>query len=212
VLETNGNLGQARAGQIFRPSDRRAYVGNLIPLHDFDPVARKLLDRYPLPTATGAANNYRRVGNERTNQDQFDLRLDHHLADRQQVFGRFSFSTEDATPVTPLPDGSGNLTQGVLGVQKSRGDQIVGNYQRVVAANWLNELRGGYTRRSVDRRGLLLDTPPAQSLSLPGLPPNGAFQNQLPSFTIAGLQQLGPAPNTSSRFNTDVVQIFEAFA
>jgi hypothetical protein len=210
VIDTNGNTVQARVGQIFRSSDRRAYASNIIPLNDFDAVARKLLDRYPLPTATGTANNFRRVANERTNQDQFDVRLDQHFSDRQQVFGRFSFLNEDATPVTPLPDGSGNLTQGVLGVQKSRGYQAVGNYQRVFATSLLHELRVGYTRRSVDRRGLLLDAPPSQSLGLPGLPQNGTFQNQLPVFTIAGLQQLGPSTNTNSLFNTDVMQIFDA--
>ena len=210
VIDTNGNSMQARVGQIFRLSDRRAYAGNLIPLADFDAVARKLLDRYPLPTATGAANNYRRVGNERTNQEQFDVRLDQHFSDRQQLFGRFSFLNEDATPVTPFPDGSGSLTQGVLGVQKSRGYQVVGNYQRVISTNFLNELRVGYTRRSVDRRALLLEAPPSQSLGLPGIPQNGAFQNALPTFTIAGLQQLGPSTNTNSLFNTDVVQIFDS--
>lgn len=216
VIDTNGNTVQARVGQIFRViqngqnGDRRAYAGNVIPLNDFDPVARKLLDRYPLPTATGAANNYRRVANEGTNQDQFDVRLDQRFSDRKQIFGRFSFFNEDATPVTPLPDGSGNLTQGALGVQKSRGYQVVGNYQEVIAANVLNELRVGYTRRSLDRRALLLNAPPSQSLGLPGIPQNGAFQNELPTFTIAGLQQLGPSTNTDSLFNTDVTQIFDA--
>ncbi len=213
VIDTNGNTIQARVGQIFgigSGSDRRAYAGNIVPLADFDSAARKLLDRYPLPTATGAANNFRRVANERTNQDQFDIRLDHRFSDNDQVFGRFSFFNEDATPVTPLPDGSGIITQGVLGVQKSRGYQAVGNYQHVFPTNILNELRVGYTRRSIDRRLLLLDSPPSQSLGIPGIPQNAAFQNELPTFTVAGLQQLGPSTNTDSLFNTDVTQIFDA--
>ncbi|MEO6727002.1 MAG: carboxypeptidase-like regulatory domain-containing protein, partial [Blastocatellia bacterium] len=194
VVDTNGNTVQARVGQIFRVisnGDRRAYAGNIIPIADFDSVAGKLLARYPLPTSTGAANNYRRVANEWTNQDQFDVRLDHRFSDRNNLFGRFSFFNEDATPVTPLPEGSGNITQGALGVQKSRGYQVVGNYQKVISTNLLNELRVGYTRRSLDRRALLLDAPPSQSLSLPGIPQNAAFQNELPTFTVAGLQQLG---------------------
>ncbi len=210
VIDTNGNTIQARIGQIFRIGDRRAYAGNIIPLADFDAVASKLLARYPLPTSTGAANNYRRVANERTNQDQFDVRLDHGFSDRNNLFGRFSFFNEDATPVTPLPEGSGNITQGALSAQKSRGYQVVGNYQRVVSTRFLNELRVGYTRRSLDRRALLLDAPPSQSLNLPGIPQNAAFQNELPTFTIAGLQQLGPSANTNSLFNTDVTQIFDS--
>src|SRR5262245_17780104 len=52
VIDTNGNTIQARVGQIFRISDRRAYAGNIIPFAEFDAVARKLLDRYPLPTSS----------------------------------------------------------------------------------------------------------------------------------------------------------------
>src|SRR5215510_818370 len=210
VIDTNWNTIQARVGQIFRIGDRRAYAGNIIPLADFDSVARKLLDRYPLPTSAGAANNFRRVANEGTNQDQFDIRLDHRFSDRNQVLGRYSFFNEDATPVTPLPDGSGNITQGALGFQKSRGYQTVGNYLHVFSQRVVNELRFGYTRRSIDRRALLLDTPASQSLGLPGIPQNAAFQNELPTFTIAGLQQLGPSTNTDSRFNTDMTQVFDS--
>jgi hypothetical protein len=218
VIATNGATIQARVGQIFRPGDKRAYVGivngnvvgNIIPLADFDPVARKLLDRYPLPTSAGAANNFRRVANEGTDQDQFDIRLDHRFSDNDQIFGRYSFFNEDATPVTPLPDGSGNITQGALGFQKSRGYQAVGNYLHVFSQRIINELRFGYTRRSIDRRALLLDSPASQSLGLPGIPQNAAFQNELPTFTIAGLQQLGPSTNTDSLFNTDVIQVFDS--
>ena len=39
-----------------------------------------LLDRYPLPTSAGTANNYRRVDNETVDQDQFSVRLDHRLS------------------------------------------------------------------------------------------------------------------------------------
>jgi hypothetical protein len=210
VTDTTGATIQARVGQIFRIGDRRAYAGNIIPTADFDAVAGRLLSRYPLPTSAGAANNFRRVANEGTDQDQFDIRLDHRFSDRNQIFGRFSFLNEDGTPVTPLPDGSGNITQGFLGSQKSRGYQAVGNYLHVFSKPFVNELRVGYTRRSIDRRLLLLDSPPSGSLGLPGIPQNAAFQNELPTFTIAGLQQLGPSANTDSLFNTDVTQIFDS--
>ncbi|MBO0863200.1 MAG: TonB-dependent receptor, partial [Chloracidobacterium sp.] len=150
------------------------------------------------------------VANEGTNQDQFDIRLDQRFSDNNQLFGRFSFFNEDATPATPFPDGSGNIASGTLGVQKSRGYQVVGNYQHVLSQRVLNELRVGYTRRSIDRRALLLDSPPSDSLGLPGIPQNAAFQDELPTFTVAGLQQLGPSANTDSLFNTDVTQIFDS--
>src|SRR5215211_7655363 len=91
VIDTNGNTIQARVGQIFRPSDHRAYAGNLIPVNSFDPVSASLLQRYPNPTSSGSANNFTRIGNEPDDQDQFDIRLDHRLSANDQIFGRFSY-------------------------------------------------------------------------------------------------------------------------
>src|SRR4030095_1047110 len=147
VLDTAGNTVQARVGQIFRIRDRRAYAGNMIPISDFDPVVRTLLDRYPLPTSSGKANNFRRISNETTDQDQFDIRIDHGLTARDQLFGRYSFFSEFATPVTPLPDGSGNITQGATGRQRSRGYQLVIGETHVFDGSMINQFRFGYTGR-----------------------------------------------------------------
>lgn len=210
VTDTNGNTIQARAGQLFRPGDRRAYAGNIIPVATFDPVAAALLNRYPLPTTSGAANNFSRVGNESQNQDQFDVRIDHRLSDKNQLFGRFSYAKDITDPVTPLPEGSGNLTSGVIGLTDTRAASFVGNYVRVFGPRVVNELRFGYTRRSIDRQATALDSGASQALNLPGIPANAAFQNTLPTFTIAGFQQLGSPANTASDFRTDVTQVFDA--
>ena len=76
----------------------------------------------------------------------------------------------------------------------------------------LNELRFGYTRRKIERQATQLDSSPSQSLNIPGIPTNGAFENTLPTFTIAGLQQLGSPANTASDFRTDVTQVFDAIS
>jgi hypothetical protein len=210
VTDTNGNVIQARVGQIFRPSDHRAYAGNLIPANTFDPIAASLLQRYPTPTSSGAANNFTRIGTEDTDQDQFDGRVDHRFSDKNQIYGRFSFAKDLTAPVTPLPEGSGNITSGVTGLTDTRAHSFAGNYVHVFNSRALNELRIGYTRRSIEREATALDAPPSQSLQLPGIPTNGAFDNTLPTFSIAGLQQLGPSANTASNFRTDVTQIFDA--
>ena len=58
---------------------RMPFPGNTIPVERIDPVARTLLERYPLPTSAGTANNYRRTGNETVDQDQFSVRIDHRF-------------------------------------------------------------------------------------------------------------------------------------
>jgi hypothetical protein len=212
VTDTSGNTIQARVGQVFRPLDHRAYVGNLIPTNTFDPVAASLLQRYPQPTSSSAANNFTLIGNEPDNQDQFDLRLDHRLTSNDQIFGRFSYAKDFTTPVTPLPDGSGNITSGVIGPTDTKAQSIVVSHQHLFGPRLLNELRFGYTRRKIERDATRLDEGPSQGLHLSGIPTNGAFENTLPTFTIAGLQQIGSPANTASDFRTDVTQIFDALS
>jgi hypothetical protein len=188
---------------------RDAFMGNQIPLTRIDPVALQLLNRYPLPNLAGTANNYRRIANERLDQDQFDVRVDHRISEDDQFFGRYSYSTQTFAPVTPLPEGSGLITAGTLGLEDTRAHQFVGNYVHVFSPRMINELRFGYTRRSIDRTSQTLD-PANQSVAVPGIPGTAAFSDTLPTFTIAGFQQLGPSANTNTLFSTDVTQIFDS--
>jgi hypothetical protein len=208
VTDTNGNVIQARNGMIFRPSDRRAYAGNIIPTATFDSVANALLQRYPTPTSSGAANNFTRIGNEKVNQNQLDVRIDHSLTSIDQIYGRFSYAKDISEPVTPLPEGSGNITSGIVGLTDTRAQSLVFNYARVINRDTVNELRFGYTRRSIARQATQLPS----GLTIPGIPASAAFQNTLPTFTIAGFQQLGSPANTASQFRTDVTEVVDALS
>jgi hypothetical protein len=206
--DTTGNTIQVRNGMIFRPTDHVAYAGNLIPVNTFDPVAAALLARYPLPTSSGSANNFTRTANEPDQQDQFDARLDHRFSDKDQMFGRYTYFRDETTPVTALPDGSGTTAAGSLatGPQTTVGDSFASNYVHTFSTNLLNEVRVGYTRRSIQRAALLLSAPPSQSLKLPGIPSNAAFNDELPTFNISGFQQLGTSASVDSQFRTDAVE------
>ena len=156
--DTDGNTIQVRQGMVFRPTDHRAYAGNAIPADAFDPAAASLLDIYPQPTKSGLANNYTRRGNEPDNQDQFDVRIDHRFSERDQVFGRYSFFKDFTEPVTPLPDGSGVVTNGAaLGPQDTQAQSIVGNYVHLFSPIFTNEFRAGYTRRMGESRRALAE-------------------------------------------------------
>lgn len=210
VAETNGALIQARQNQVFRPSDKLAYAGNVIPLADFDAAALRLLQRYPLPTSAGAANNYTRVGNEEQTQDQFDARIDHRFSEKGNVFGRFSYAKDFSDPVAPLPEGSGSITNGAIGTTDTAARSLVLNYTQIFKSNLLNELRFGYTERNVERRSTAQIGDNSDLLR--GIPETAAFRDQLPLITIAGFQQLGSNANTATDFSTDVMEIYDAFS
>ena len=109
-------------------------------------------------------------------------------------------------PVTPLPEGSGNITSGIIGLTDTRAHSLVLNYAKVLNRDMVNEFRFGYTRRSIDRQATQLSSSPSDALKIPGIPSNAAFENTLPTFTIAGFQQLGSPTNTASEFRTDVTR------
>ena len=219
LLQRQGVFSEAIAGRvpaIYDPgttvtsggtTTRSPFPGNTIPTSRMDPVARALLERYPLPTSGGTANNYLRVANESVDQDQFSLRVDHRFpGDREQAFARLTRFREQFLPVTPLPEGSG-LTTGTLGAQDTTAWSFASNYQHTFSNTVFNELRIGDTRRAVGRSAAELSGPASASLGLPGLPASAHFPATVPTFLIAGYQQLGSPPNTATNFGTSVTQV-----
>jgi carboxypeptidase family protein len=218
VLQRQGVFTEAIAGRvpiIYDPaatvgSARTPFSGNAIPGTRMDPVGLALVQRYPLPTAAGTANNFSRLDNEVDNQDQWDARIDHKFAsNRDQAFGRLTYFRDGFVPVTPLPDGSG-VTTGTLGPQDTTAWAFASNYQHTFSANVLNELRIGDTRRTVGRTAAQLATSAGAALSIPGIPSNARFPNTLPTFLVAGYTQLGSPPNTATNFHTSVSEVADA--
>lgn len=218
TLQRQGVFTEAIAGRvpaIYDPATttpsgssatRTQFAGGVIPSDRVDAVARTLLDRYPLPTSSGTANNFRRTANETVDQDQFTIRIDQRLpSDRGRVFGRLTRFAEEFIPVTPLPEGSG-VTTGTLGPQNTKSWAFASAYQHAFSDSLFNEVRVGDTRRAVGRSAAELPGPPSNALSLPGIPATAEFPNTLPTFLIGGYQQLGSPPNTATDFSTSVTQ------
>src|SRR4030095_3991023 len=192
---------------------RQQFRNNTIPRSAMDPVALSLLDRYPLPTTTGTANNYSRTANEIDDQDQGDVRLDHKFASGgDQAFGRLTYFRGHATPVTAFPDGSGTIPGGsvAVGPQDTTAWAFASNYQHTFSTNMLNEVRIGDTRRSVQRSAVELSSPAGAALNIPGIPSNAQFPNTMPTFAPNSYQQLGSPNNTASDFGTSVTEIADS--
>jgi hypothetical protein len=191
MLQRQGIFTESIAGRvpaIYDPITRLPFSNNTIPADRLDPVALSLLSRYPLPTSSAAANNFRRTAHEINDQDQFDIRVDHHSYDRRgHLFARFSSFTDSFEPVTPLPDGSGAIP-GTPGPQRTRARGLALGYTRLLSNNLHADLRAGDTTRAVRRRATRLD---------------GAI---LPTYVVAGYQQLGSSPNTEVDLDTGVRQ------
>jgi len=193
---------------IYDPAtfNRTQFVNNTIPATRFDPIGTQVMAHYPAPNLPGAANNYTRTGVEPDSQDQFDTRIDHYFGTRHRVFGRYSFVRDDDTPVTPLPDGSGSITSGVISHTLTRGHQVVGDYEWTLSPTMLNQARFGYTRRSSNGNSL-----ESGDIRVPGIPAN-SFSSVLPTFSVAGFQQIGAPAGANSRFATSVTEYLDTFS
>ena len=195
---------------IYDPASGRRdlFPANTVPATRWDRAAANLLTRYPMPNnGTGSANNFVRAGNESTNQDQFDTRLDHYFSPRHRLFGRYAYLRDDSAPLTPLPDGSGNLTSGVIGNTLTRADSVVAEHTWTFDPTRSNQLRFGYTRRGFDRASLAGAARP-EGL---GPIPTASFSSVFPSFDVNGYQLLGPPQNGNAKFTTSVTQIIDSF-
>ena len=189
---------------IFDPttSPRTQFANNTIPQNRIDSIALQVFEHYPLPNVSGA-NNFVRTANEPDNQDQADFRVDRYFGEKHRVFGRYTLFRDDDNPVTPLPDGSGSLTSGVVGHALTRGDAFMGDYNLMLSPSALNQLRVGYSRRDLKQTSLQNG-----GINVPGLPAN-SFASVLPIFTVAGYQQIGPTAAANSRFTTSITEYLD---
>ena len=195
---------------------RDRFLNDTIPLNRVDPAARRLLNRYPFPNVfvngqEAASNNYVRVANETTDQDQFGVRVDHNLNANHRIFGRYAFLRDDSRPSTPLPDGSGVSRRVLSGDTLTRADSIAAEHSWTLSANKVNQLRFGYTRRGFDRNSLRTGRPASQVTGIPNIPAS-AFSDTLPTYDVVGFQQLGPTANGNAEFTTSVTQIVNNFS
>jgi hypothetical protein len=192
---------------IFDPttSPRTQFQNNTVSTNRFDALGLQILQHYPLPNVAGA-NNFVRTATEPDNQDQADFRIDRYIGEKHRIFGRYTIFHDDDTPVTPLPDGSGSLTSGVIGHAITRGDAFAGDYNWVLSASALNQFRVGYSRRDLNQTSLQNG-----GITVPGLPPN-SFGSVLPTFTVAGLQQIGPTTAANSNFTTSITDFLDTFS
>lgn len=174
-----------------------------IPADKIDSVAKQVLQHYPVPTKSGAANNFSRTAVEPDAQDQFDARIDRYLGSRHRIFGRYSYFRDEDTPVTPLPDGSGSLTSGVTGHAVTRGDGIAASYEWTASPTVLNQARFGYTKRDLHQNSLQNG-----GIAISGLPDN-SFSSVLPIFAVAGFQQIGPTSGANSNFTTSITEYLD---
>jgi hypothetical protein len=174
-------------GQLFNPASERLFtcppnpanpgagtptvlVGTPIPgniITNIDPVAQKILALSPAPNRSGDPNYINQTPTRRQDE-QFDVRVDEVLSDKDRFFGRYLFGNSNQL----LP---GNFDP-FNNYQHFRGQNVVIGWTHIFSPNLINDARVGYQQDYLIRA------------------PNGFPRSAglLASFGIEGLQ--APAP------------------
>lgn len=162
---------------------------NIIPLNRLDPNAVKLLSQFPIPTGTGLINDYFANVPNIVTQDQYDVRIDENLSQKDMLWGVFSHfnSTNGAAQPYPGPMGEAGGTQSDFEPHY----ELSLNYTHVFSPTMENVMNGGY-----DHDHHVLEAPTANTMGIPaqygiqGIPQitgNGG----LPFFGVSGIAGFG---------------------
>lgn len=138
---------------------RDQFPGNVIPSGRWDPIAIKMIRAYPQPTSPGRFNNYLANLVQRQNWDQGDVRVDHQISPRDNLFARWSIQNTATTvpstfPATNIPGISTpvNLADeaSFAGVSFAPVQHAVASYAKVFTPKLVNEFRAGFNRFRLD--------------------------------------------------------------
>ena len=206
-LERAGNFSQTRSTPtqvitMYDPFTTRAnpggsgfirdiFPGNLIPQAQWNSVARNVIQYWPSPNQPGDSigrNNFYNVGSASNNTDNFDIRLDHNISDKQRLFGRFSYRRYFNGPPQLFPGETG-IAEGRIN-NNDFGRNAVVDYTRTLSPSALVNARLSFARNRFlyDNQGLGFVP---SSLGLPKSLDAAVDRLMFPAFGVSSEASLG---------------------
>lgn len=152
---------------------------NIFPKGTIDPLAARLAALFPAPNVNLNGSNYLAEPKRSESQNNFDIRIDHTISDRDALFGRFSY--EDQPSFIPSPFNNA-LDGGAFqdGIQDDSYRSAAISETHTFSQSMINEFRLGYNRINSRRLQLNYNSNVAAQLGFAGVPAgldNGGLPN-----------------------------------
>jgi hypothetical protein len=180
VLQPNGNY------------LRQLYAGNKIPATQIDKVAANVSQYWPLPDITGtngsSINNYFATGSAATNINQYDVKGDQIISERQRLSIRLSQRNPTSTPAQFFPSAIAVALPTTSSTQDGLGGVL--NYTFAISPTHLLEFRYGVTRLNIAVQSASDGFDPTK-LGFPSYIRDSANFLTFPAFVPSGYLQIG---------------------
>ena len=171
---------------------------NVFPSGLIDPLAARLAVLYPPPNTSLAGANFLVNPVRKETRNNFDIRVDHKISQKDDSFVRFSYEDQPSTipaPFNNVLDGGGFFD----GIEDNSYRSVAMSEVHVFTPNLINEFRIGYNRINSHRLQLNFDKniagDPQFGINYPGIP-FGPLNGGLPEIDFGD----GTATTGSSTF------------
>lgn len=205
VTGTNGLQIPALQNQLFNAAGQ-AYVNNIIPASDINPVSRALLALYPLPNTGTNQFVYNAIAVQNTRQEV--IRIDHKINANNSIFGRYTRDLNETQEPGGLFNGIA-LPNVATTDTKVPGQLMAVSLTSILSPAMSNEVAYNFSQNHIVAelvgRGRLSD----YNLSI-GAGLGQAFgennNNAIPSISIPGITFAGSTQGYDIRYRSQVVR------
>jgi hypothetical protein len=153
-----------------------------LPTTAIDPLAARLSTFWPTPNADIAGNNFLSDPHRQESRNNFDVRIDHKISDKDNAFGRFSYENQPSfipPPFNNLLDGGGFFD----GNEDNSYRSLALSEVHLFKSNLINEFRLGYNRIYSHRYQINSNQNISAQLDFPNVP-YGPNNGGLPNITF----------------------------
>ena len=177
--------------------ERQPFANNVIPMSRFDPISSVARNFYPDPHLSGIRNNNIFQPPRNQDREKWDLRWDHNLSGKDNIFARWShqqWARNSVANVQPVAS-FGSLTPGGNSLDVTSNNAVFG-WNRIWNPSLVSSFRAGWNYLDTDAE--IHDDVPGNINKEIGLPGFDENLRGLAILEVGGFQALGNsnwAPN-----------------
>lgn len=206
LAERNGDFSQSLFQPPINPFTQQPFQGNQIPDLFISPIGRAIAALYPAPNRNVPFANFVSSPTQRSDNDHFDVRIDHLLSKSSALAARYSFS--DRELFEPFTGPSFPAVPGFGDTVPRRGQNFMIGETHIFSPVLVNELRFAFSRvaSAVIQEGA--GTSINNQVGLPELSSNPRDFG-LSFITITGFSPLGHEFNNPQQSVTNMFQVLD---